>query len=194
MADNVTDDLANYRGAMTWASDAGHSPLALELACNLRTYFWDRNMFRESLSWLTSALDRVDDDASPFVAVGTAYALTESSNIGGDSPISALAERARRLLESSNDDLSRGLLSNALSGVEMSVNAKRADELMSEAAILLRKANDRGGSAGPEPPSHLMDHELQRVRATDPVACRRSGILVEIRTRKRLYDAVQASG
>ena len=147
LADNVTDDLANYRGAMTWASDAGHSPLALELACNLRTYFWDRNMFRESLSWLTSALDRVDDDASPFVAVGTAYALTESSNIGGDSPISALAERARRLLESSNDDLSRGLLSNALSAVEMSINAKRADELMSEAALLLRKANDPRWSA-----------------------------------------------
>ena len=140
--DVATDDLANYRAAMTWASDAGVSALALELACNLRNYFWDRNMFRESLNWLTSALERVDDDESPFVSVGTAYALTEATNIGGDAPIASFAERARRLLEGSNDNLSRGLLSNALSAVEMASDAKKADELMIEAALLLRSVND----------------------------------------------------
>ncbi|HUP15776.1 MAG TPA: adenylate/guanylate cyclase domain-containing protein [Acidimicrobiia bacterium] len=50
----ATDDLANYRAAITWASEAGQGPLALELACNLRGYFWNRTMFRESLNWLTA--------------------------------------------------------------------------------------------------------------------------------------------
>jgi hypothetical protein len=138
----AVDDLANYRAAMTWASDARHGVLALELACNLRNFFWERNMFQESLSWLTGTLAEVEDGDSPFVAVGTAYALIEATNIGGDAPISAITERARRLLGSSGDDLSKGLLTNALSAVEMSVDGKRADELMAEAVRLLHSADD----------------------------------------------------
>ncbi|HJQ96038.1 MAG TPA: adenylate/guanylate cyclase domain-containing protein [Acidimicrobiia bacterium] len=138
----AADDLANYRAAMTWASDAGHSSLALELACNLRTYFWESNMWRESLDWLTSALNRVEDHGSPFVAVGTAYALTEAVNIGGETPILALAERARRILADSTDDLPRGLLTNSLAALEMATDVRRADQLKAQASALLRSAND----------------------------------------------------
>ncbi|HUP15775.1 MAG TPA: hypothetical protein VM848_06975 [Acidimicrobiia bacterium] len=84
----------------------------------------------------------MDDDASPFVAVGTAYALTDASNVGGDAPILALAERARKILATATDDLPRGLLTNALGNFQMSIDAKLADELLAEATQLLRKAND----------------------------------------------------
>ncbi|HUP16374.1 MAG TPA: NB-ARC domain-containing protein [Acidimicrobiia bacterium] len=138
----ATDDLANFRGAMTFASEAGQGPLALELACNLRSYFWNRMMFRESLNWLTSALDRVADDASPLVAAGTAYALTEANNMGDGALILSLAARARRILAISTDDLTRGLLANSLASLEMFTNVSRADELLAEATTLLRNAED----------------------------------------------------
>jgi tetratricopeptide (TPR) repeat protein len=127
---------------MTWASEAGQGPLALELACNLRHYFWTRVMYRESQKWLTNALDLVGDDESLLVAVGTAYALTDATNIGGGAEILALAERARQILANSTDDLPKGLLSNALGPVEMSNDVRRADELLAEATQLLRSAED----------------------------------------------------
>jgi predicted ATPase len=138
MVEVGTDDLANYRSAMTWSSEAGHNLLFLELATNLRVYFWDRAMFREALNWLTAALDRVDDDTSPLVATATAYALSDANNVGGDAPTWALADRARRILDSSRDDLSRGILTNALGTLEMSIDARRSDQLFAEAVALLR--------------------------------------------------------
>ena len=138
----ATDDLGNYRAAMIWASEAGQGPLALELACNLRHYFWSRVMYRESQKWLTSALDLVGDDGSLLVAVGTAYALTDATNIGGGAAILALAKRARNILSSSTDDLPRGLLANALAIVEMSNDVRQADALLAEATRLLRSAAD----------------------------------------------------
>ncbi len=138
----ATDDLSNYRAAMTWASEAGEGMIALELACHLRNYFWNRSMFREGLNWLMSALDLVTDETSPVVAIATAYALTDATNVGGDAPILGLAERARRILASSTDDLSRGVLSNSLASFEMAIDVKRADQLFSEATKLLRRAGD----------------------------------------------------
>jgi tetratricopeptide (TPR) repeat protein len=140
--DATTEDLSNFRAAMSWSLRTGRGLLALEIACNMRTYFWNQGMFRESLEWLSSALDMVDDDASPFVAIGTAYALTEATNIGGDSPIRALADRARGLLAISNDDLATGYLANSLASYEMSADVRRADQLYAEATWLLRRAGD----------------------------------------------------
>jgi predicted ATPase/class 3 adenylate cyclase len=138
----ATDDLSNYRSAITWAMEAGEGSMALDLACHLRTYFWNRSMFREGLMWLTSALDPVEDRESPYVAIGVAYALTDATNVGGDAPIHRLAERARRVLAESGDDLSRGLLSNSLASFEMAVDVDRADRLYAEATQLLRGADD----------------------------------------------------
>jgi tetratricopeptide (TPR) repeat protein len=138
MVEVATDDLANYRSAMTWASEAGQELLFLELATNLRIYFWDRSNFREGLSWLTAALDGVDDDSSPLVASASAYALTDSTNVGGDAPTLALADRARRVLASTSDEDSRGILSNSLGSVEMAIDAKRSDQLFADATALLR--------------------------------------------------------
>jgi predicted ATPase/class 3 adenylate cyclase len=138
----ATDDLSNYRSAITWASEAGAGVMALDLACHLRNYFWNRSMFREGLIWLTSALDLVSDQESPLVAIGTAYALTDATNVGGNAPILELAGRARRILADSRDDRSRGVLSNSLASLEMSINVERADQLFAEATQLLRRAND----------------------------------------------------
>jgi len=138
----ASDDLGNYRAAMTWAVEADRGELALELACNLRAYFWNRVMYRESLKWLSSALDMVGDDESPFVARGLAFALTDAGNIGEGARILRLSDRAQGLYESSTDDASRGLLANALAAVAMPHDLKRADELFAEAALLLRSAGD----------------------------------------------------
>jgi predicted ATPase/class 3 adenylate cyclase len=139
----ATDDLGNFRAAMAWSLEAGEGLLALELASNLRTYFWNRVMYRESFRWLTSALDLVGDDSSSLVHVGTAYALTDAMNIGAGASTLAMAGRARRILEQSTDDLARGLLANALANVEMHTDdVRRADNLFAEATLLLRKAKD----------------------------------------------------
>ncbi|MGZ5385733.1 MAG: ATP-binding protein, partial [Acidimicrobiia bacterium] len=139
----ATDDLGNFRAAMTWASESGEGQLALELACNLRTYFWNRVMYRESFRWLTSALDIVGNAPSPLVPVGTAYALTDAMNIGAGASTLDLAERARKILDQNTDDLARGLLANALANVEMHTgDVRRADNLWGEATLLLRKARD----------------------------------------------------
>lgn len=122
--------------------EAGHHQLALQLAIDLRVYFWDRSMFREAMTWLCKALDGVDDDSSLLVATATAYALTDSTNVGGDAPITALADRARRLLATLDDDVSRGLLSNALGSYEMSIDVRRSDQLLADATMLLQRAGD----------------------------------------------------
>ena len=137
-----SDELGNFRAAMTWAVEAGEGELALELACNLRGYFWNRVMYRESLKWLSSALDMVEDDDSPLVARGMAFALTDAGNIGGGERIVELTARAQKLYDSTTDDASRGALANALAAETMQSDLKRADELFAEAAQLLRSVGD----------------------------------------------------
>lgn len=138
----ASDDLGNYRAAMTWATEAGRGELVLELACNLRNYFWNRVMYRESLRWLTAALQLVGDDGSPLVPLGVAFALTDAGNMGEGKLVVQLGERAQRIFDARADDQSRGLLANALATIQLAKDVRHADGLFTEAAQLLRKAND----------------------------------------------------
>lgn len=142
MVDVGTEDLANYRAAMTWSMEAGHSRLGLELAVALRPFFWERSDFREAMTWLTKALDGVDDDTLSLVAVATAYGLTDATNVGGDAPIQAMVDRARRVLPLVDDDVSKGILVNSLGSYEMAIDARHADELYAEAIALMRSSGD----------------------------------------------------
>jgi predicted ATPase/class 3 adenylate cyclase len=132
------DELGNYRAAMTWALESGRGELALELACNLRMYFWNRVMYRESTKWLTSALDLVEDDASPFVPIGAAFTLTDATNLSDIALIARMLPRVQRLFESEVSDEARGALANSLASHTMATDVRRADELYREAHNLLR--------------------------------------------------------
>jgi predicted ATPase len=134
------DELGNNRAAMTWALESGRGELALELACNLRMYFWNRVMYRESTKWLTSALDLVEDGASPYVPIGAAFALTDATNLSDIALIARLLPRVQRLFESEVSDDGRGALANALASHTMATDVRRADELYREAHKLLRAA------------------------------------------------------
>ncbi|MDH3250463.1 MAG: hypothetical protein OEQ47_15950, partial [Acidimicrobiia bacterium] len=141
----ATDDLGNFRAAMTWAIDATRGELALQLASDLRTYFWNRVMYRESIKWLTSALELVDDD-SPSVPRGLAFALTDAGNLGDETAIGSLQPRAERLLSVSSG-APAGLLSNALAALALSDDVKIADQLFREAHLALREAGSRRWTA-----------------------------------------------
>ena len=134
------DELGNNRAAMTWALESGRGDLALELACNLRMYFWNRVMYRESTKWLTSALDLVEDGASSFVPIGAAFALTDVTNLSDVALIARLLPRVQRLFESEVSDEGRGALANALASHTMATDVRKADELYREAHNLLRAA------------------------------------------------------
>ena len=133
-----TDDLGNYRAAMTWALEAGRGELAIQLASDLRTYFWNRVMYRESVKWLTSALELVDDD-SPSVPRGLAFALTDASNLVDEAALETLRPRAERL-HSVSDGAARGMLSNALAAGLLLHDARSADQLFRDAHLALRAA------------------------------------------------------
>ena len=137
----ATDDLGNYRAAMTWAIEAERGEIALQIGSDLRAYFWNRVMYRESVKWLASALGLVDDD-SPNVPRGLAFALTDASNLGDDAVIGSLQPRAERLLAVC-DGAARGLLSNALASVMLADDVGRADQLYREAHLALRAAGSR---------------------------------------------------
>ncbi len=137
----ATDDLGNFRAAMTWAIDAKRGELALQLASDLRPYFWNRVMYRESNKWLTSALQLVDDN-SPSVPRALAFALTDAGNLGDEPVIGSLQPRAERLLSVSSG-APAGLLSNALAAVVLSGDVKHADQLFREAHLALREAGSR---------------------------------------------------
>jgi predicted ATPase/class 3 adenylate cyclase len=137
----ATDDLGNYRAAMTWAIEAQHGELALQLGSDLRTYFWNRVMYRESVKWLTAALELVDDD-SPSVPRGLAFALTDASNLGDEAAVDSLRPRAERLL-SVCDGAPRGLLSNALASACIADDVRHADQLFRDAHLALREAGSR---------------------------------------------------
>ncbi len=138
--DRTTDDLGNFRAAMTWALESDQAELALELACNLRMYFWNRVMYREALKWITSALAQVEDGASPFVPVGAAYALTDAGNLSDVEAMDTMLPRVQRLFESDLEPGQRGLLANALAAHMINVDAMGADLLFREAHDLLRSA------------------------------------------------------
>ncbi len=115
---------------MTWAIEAKRGEIALQIGSDLRTYFWNRVMYRESVKWLTSALALVDDDG-PSVPRGIAFALTDASNLGDDAVIHLLRPRAERLL-SVCDGAPRGILSNALASVMLADDVRQADQLYRE--------------------------------------------------------------
>ena len=144
--DIAGDELGNYRTAMTWALEADRGTIALEMACNLRPYFWNRMMYRESVKWLSSAVDLVDDDHH-LTALGVSYALTDASNIGDGKLALELGERAERLLEATDDARVRGRLANSLASVQMTTDVARAEALWAEATELLRSAGDPHWSA-----------------------------------------------
>ena len=139
--DVATEDLGNYRAAMTWAIEAGRGEVALQIGADLRTYFWNRVMYRESVKWLTGALGLVDDD-SPSAARGLAFALTDASNLGDDAVVDSLRPRAQRLLAVS-DGVQRGLLSNALASDMLADDVRHADQLFRGAHVALREAGSR---------------------------------------------------
>lgn len=134
----ATDDLGNYRAAMTWAIEARRGEIALELASNLRTYFWNRVMYRESVRWLVGSLELVEDDDAR-VPRALAFALTDAGNCGDEARVGVLKGRAERLLLGS-DGAARGQLSNALAAVSMSDDVRAADVLFREAHLALREA------------------------------------------------------
>lgn len=146
--DPATDDLDNFRSALTWATESQHGEIAIEIACNLRPYFWSKVMYRESLRWITAALDLVDDDESDFVPKGVAFALLDATNLEDAATVERIAPRAERLFASQISESHRGELANALAALQMSENARQADELFREAHELLRAAgNPRWGAA-----------------------------------------------
>lgn len=139
-ADIASEELGNLRAAMTWAIESGRGELALQIACNLRGYFWGRVMYRESIRWITTALAMVEDDTSPLVAIGAAYALIDSTNIEDTATIDSLRRPVEMLLDSDLPDSQRGELANALGAAVMTESVARADELFRKAHETLRAA------------------------------------------------------
>jgi predicted ATPase/class 3 adenylate cyclase len=147
MSDIATTELGNLRAALTWSIESGHGELALQIACNLRLYFWGRVMYRESIRWITTALGLVEDDTSPLVATGAAYALIDATNLEDRATIDSLRGRVEELLDGDLPDSERGELANALAAVTMSESAARADQLYRQAHDLMRAAgNPRWGA------------------------------------------------
>ncbi|MFP5332982.1 MAG: ATP-binding protein, partial [Acidimicrobiia bacterium] len=140
-------ELGNLRAALTWAIESRRGELALETACNLRQYFWGRLMYRESIRWITSALDLVEGDTNPLVATAAAYALIDATNIEDGATIARLRGRVEALLDSDLPDSERGELANALGACTMAESVVRADELFKQAHDRLRAAgNPRWGA------------------------------------------------
>jgi predicted ATPase len=147
VVDLANEELGNLRSAMTWALESGRGELGLNIACHLRMYFWGRVMYRESIRWITTALALVDDDTSPLVATGAAYALIDATNIEDSVTINSLRGRVETLLEADLPDSERGELANALAAVTMAESASKADRLFKQAHDLLRAAgNPRWGA------------------------------------------------
>lgn len=147
-AEVATEELGNLRAAMTWAIESGRGELALQVACNLRNYFWGRVMYRESIRWITTSLGMVDDDASPLVAIGAAYALIDATNVGDGATIDDLRRRVEALLDSDLPASERGELANAMGAAVLMESASRADEMYKEAHETLRAAgNPRWGAS-----------------------------------------------
>jgi len=147
VTDIATEELGNLRAALTWAIESGRGELALLIACNLRQYFWGRVMYRESIRWITAALDLVDDATTPLVATGAAFAAIDATNIEDFETIERLRSRLEALLASELPDSERGELANALAAVTMSESASEADRLFKQAHDLLRSAgNPRWGA------------------------------------------------
>lgn len=137
--ENGHADLGNYRAAMTWAHEAGEGEMLLDLAASLRMYFWNRVMYRESVRWLTAGIEMVEE-RTPIYDAAVAFALTDAGNSADAKSIERLMPLAERAYESADDDLSKGLLANALGALALSRDARRADELFRSAHETLRRA------------------------------------------------------
>ena len=147
-ANLATEDLDNFRSAMTWAVESHNGEIALEIACNLRPYFWGRVMYQESVRWITAALDLVDDQETDFVPVGAAYVLLDAANLEDEHTVENILPRVERLFASDLPDIQRGELANALAAHAITRNAREADELFRQAHQLLRAAGSpRWGAA-----------------------------------------------
>jgi len=133
-------DVGNFRAAMTWAAEAGRGDLLLQLAVGLRMYFWNRVMYRESVRWLTTAIDMVGDAESALAIEAVAFALTDAGNSADAASIGKLLPIAERLFEEAEDDLSKGTLANALGAITLSTDARRTDDLLRDAHQMLRRA------------------------------------------------------
>ncbi|MEX0826174.1 MAG: adenylate/guanylate cyclase domain-containing protein [Acidimicrobiia bacterium] len=133
-------DLGNFRSAMIWAAEAGHGETLLGLAVGLRPYFWNRVMYRESVRWLTTAIDMTGDNPSTPFHEAVAFALTDAGNSADADTIERYRPLAERLYESAEDDLSKGSLANALGALSIGIDARRADELFRSAHQTLRRA------------------------------------------------------
>lgn len=134
------DELGNYRAAMTWAAEAGEGELLLELAANLRFYFWNRVMYRESVRWLTAGIDMMPGAMSELFCRAVALALTDATNSSDAAVIEKLSPMADHLFTTVEGDLARGALANAIGAVMMHSDVRRADEMFQEAHRLLRRA------------------------------------------------------
>jgi predicted ATPase len=134
-------DLGNYRAAMTWAAEAGEGETLLNLAAALRMYFWNRVMYRESVRWLTTGIDMAGDAIdSELLCVAVAFAITDAGNSADAATIEEFRPLAERLYESADDDLSKGLLANALAALATTNDPRRADVLFRDAHQVLRRA------------------------------------------------------
>ena len=140
MMEEGHDELGNYRAAMTWAAEAGEGELLLELAANLRVYFWNRVMYRESVRWLMAGIDMVPDATSELFCEAVAMALTDAGNSSDVTAIEKLRPMADHLFRAVEGDLARGALANAIAADMMRSDFRRADEMLQEAHRLLRRA------------------------------------------------------
>ena len=134
-----TEELGNARAAMTWAADAGHGEILLDLAVKMRTYFWNRVLYRESVRWLSTGLDMVEGD-SELVGAGLAFALTDAGNCSDLETMERLLPRAEALHEATDDDQTRGSLANALASNLMRSDVRAADDMYRQAHDALRAA------------------------------------------------------
>ncbi|MEM9652983.1 MAG: AAA family ATPase [Actinomycetota bacterium] len=135
------EELANHRTALTWAVEVGERQAALTMAVALRPAFWGEGMGRESLRWLTAAIDLAETDDDPLTNRAVAFALVDAQNMAETDAVRRLETQANAALRSSRDDVSRGLLSNALGAVNLD-DLRRGDRLMGDAARYLRSAGD----------------------------------------------------
>jgi predicted ATPase/class 3 adenylate cyclase len=143
--DSAMDDghteLGNYRAAMTWASEAGHGEMLLDLATALRMYFWNRVMYRESIRWITTAVDMIPDDTvTDRYCTAIAFVLTDAGNSSDVESVERFLPIAEHLFETADSDLGRGVLANALATSVLDTDYRTADKRMREAHQMLRAA------------------------------------------------------
>ena len=133
-------ELGNIRAALTWSLEVQAGVLAVEIAVEIRQYFWLHVMYDEALRWLLAALALGEDDASPLVGRAVANALTDAGNIDNFELVDQLQPRAKRTYESTGDPEAKGELANAMATVLVYDDPRAADDLQRVAHSSLREA------------------------------------------------------